>query len=107
MDQATILVVDDTAENIALLVEILRDDYQVKAARNGEQALKIAGLSPPPDLILLDIMMPGIDGYEVCRRIKNDPRTRDLPGECRQADILVAAVGRPEMIKGDWVKISE
>ncbi len=78
-NRPTILVVDDTAENIALLVEILRADYQVKAARNGEQALKIAAQQPAPELILLDIMMPGIDGFEVCRRLKADPVTAHIP----------------------------
>ena len=57
--QATILVVDDTPTNISLLMEILRGDYRVLAAVNGEQALKIARGDPPPDLILLDVMMPG------------------------------------------------
>jgi putative two-component system response regulator len=78
-DHATVLVVDDTPENIDLLVEILKDDYKVKAARNGEQGLKIARLPIAPDLILLDIMMPGIDGFEVCRQLKEDPTTSDIP----------------------------
>nr|WP_207232155.1 two-component system response regulator [Corallincola spongiicola] len=78
-DKATILVVDDTPENIDVLAGLLRDDYNVKAAKNGEIALKIAHLSPPPELILLDIMMPGIDGYEVCRRLKEDPVTKHIP----------------------------
>lgn len=78
-DQATVLVVDDTPENIDLLVAILKDDYKVKAARNGEQGLKIARLQNAPDLILLDIMMPGIDGFEVCKKLKEDPTTCDIP----------------------------
>ena len=78
-ERATILVVDDTPENIDLLVEILKDDYKVKAARNGEQGLKIARLTPAPELILLDIMMPGIDGFEVCRQLKQDPTACDIP----------------------------
>ncbi|MEH6589128.1 MAG: HD domain-containing phosphohydrolase [Halioglobus sp.] len=77
--QATILVIDDTADNIDLLVEILKDHHRIKAARNGEQGLKIARLLPSPDLILLDIMMPGIDGFEVCKRLKDDPTTCDIP----------------------------
>jgi putative two-component system response regulator len=77
--QATILVIDDTPDNIDLLVEILKDHYRIKAARNGEQGLKIARLQPPPDLILLDIMMPGIDGFEVCQKLKDDPTTSDIP----------------------------
>ncbi len=76
---ANILVVDDTPENIDLLVEILKDDYKVRAAISGEQALKIARLAEAPDLILLDIMMPGIDGFEVCRILKEDPTTCHIP----------------------------
>ena len=77
-DKPTVLVVDDTPENIDLLVGILKPDYQVKAAINGEVALKIVQASPP-DIILLDILMPGIDGYEVCRRIKADYTTKHIP----------------------------
>ncbi len=78
-DRATVLVVDDTSENIMVLDEILRADYKVKAANNGERALKIAGGDNPPDIILLDIMMPGMDGYEVCRRLKAASATRRIP----------------------------
>ena len=78
-EPATVLVVDDTPENIDLLVEILKDDYKVKAARNGAQGLKIARLPKAPDLILLDIMMPDIDGFEVARQLKGDPTTCDIP----------------------------
>src|SRR4051812_46163346 len=77
--QATILVVDDTPTNISVLTEILRGDYRVLAAINGEQALKIARGEPPPDLILLDVMMPGISGYEVCERLKAESSTRKIP----------------------------
>jgi putative two-component system response regulator len=77
--QATILVVDDTPSNIAVLTEILRSDYRVLAAINGEQALKIARGVPPPDLILLDVMMPGMSGHEVCQRLKAESSTRKLP----------------------------
>ena len=66
-DKKTILVVDDTPENIDVLSGVLRNEYKVKAALNGEKALNIAQSTPPPSMILLDIMMPGIDGYEVCR----------------------------------------
>ena len=79
LDKPTILVVDDTPDNLALLQLLLRDLYKVKGANNGERGLKIAASDHPPDLILLDIMMPGIDGYEVCRRLKADPATRDIP----------------------------
>ena len=75
----TILVVDDAPENIDLLDSVLSQEYTIKAALNGEKALKIAGSENPPDIILLDIEMPGMDGYEVCRRLKADPQTRDIP----------------------------
>ncbi|HFD81596.1 MAG TPA: two-component system response regulator [Gammaproteobacteria bacterium] len=75
----TILVVDDTPENIDVLSGILRPDYRVKAALNGERALRIAGGEPQPDIVLLDIMMPGMDGYEVCRRLKANPATARIP----------------------------
>ncbi|MGE4560202.1 MAG: HD domain-containing phosphohydrolase [Desulfobulbus sp.] len=74
----TVLVVDDLPENIDVLVGTLRETYNVKAATNGRLALKIA-MESPPDIILLDIMMPGIDGYEVCRRLKEEFRTRNIP----------------------------
>ena len=78
-EPATILVVDDTPANLSLMTGLLRDEYKVKAAIDGEKALRIAQASPPPALILLDIMMPGMDGYEVCRRLKAEPATRDIP----------------------------
>lgn len=74
----TILIVDDTHENIDILVDLLKD-FQTKVAVNGEDALEIAFKDKAPDLILLDILMPGIDGYEVCRRLRVDERTRDVP----------------------------
>jgi putative two-component system response regulator len=76
---ATILVVDDTPENLTIISAVLQDSYMVRAANNGERALQIASSSEPPDLILLDIMMPGMDGYEVCRRLKSQVSTRDIP----------------------------
>lgn len=78
-DTATILVVDDAPENIDVLVGILKPSYQIKVARDGEMAIKIANIRPRPDLILLDIMMPGIDGYETCKRLKLDIATRNIP----------------------------
>ena len=78
-ERQTILVVDDTPDNIALLSALLKDRYKVRAANNGERALAIAASQPRPDLILLDIMMPGMDGYEVCERLKIDPHTADIP----------------------------
>ncbi|MCK9199602.1 MAG: two-component system response regulator [Gallionella sp.] len=78
-DKPTVLVVDDTPDNLSLMSGLLKDDYKVKVASNGEKALKIAASENPPDLILLDIMMPGMDGYEVCTRLKADATTRDIP----------------------------
>jgi len=75
----TILVVDDTPDNLTLMNELLKDAYKVKLANGGERALRIASTDPQPDLILLDVMMPGMDGYEVCLRLKADPATRDVP----------------------------
>ena len=73
-----VLVVDDKVENIDVLTGILRDEYSVKAAVNGQMALKVAEKTLP-DLILLDIMMPGMDGYEVCYLLKRNPFTRNIP----------------------------
>ena len=75
----TVLVVDDMPANIDVLRGILRDDYRVKVATSGERALKIARSTPLPDLILLDIMMPAMDGLEVCAQLKADARTRRIP----------------------------
>jgi putative two-component system response regulator len=75
----TVLVVDDAAENIDLLRAILAPVYALKVAISGEKALKIALSDAPPDLILLDIMMPGMDGYEVCRRIKAHATANGIP----------------------------
>lgn len=75
----TVLVVDDVPDDIAILEEILKGEYQVKAVTNGEAALAIAGGDVPPDLILLDIMMPGMDGFEVCRNIKADAAGATIP----------------------------
>lgn len=79
LDNYTILIVDDTRENLMMLSEVLKGSYKVKAANSGEIALKICFSENPPDLILLDIMMPGMDGYEVCRRLKQEKGTKDIP----------------------------
>ena len=79
MEKKSILVVDDAPENIDLLVGLLKDKYRVKAALNGEVALSIARSSSPPDLILLDIVMPGMDGLEVCETLKSDEGTACIP----------------------------
>lgn len=78
-EKSTVLVVDDAPENIDVLRGILKADYKVKVAINGERALEVCNSDNPPDLVLLDIMMPGMDGYEVCRRLKADPATEGVP----------------------------
>ncbi len=75
----TVLVVDDTPDNLSLMSGLLKDRYRVKVANNGEKAIKIAQGTDAPDLILLDIMMPGLSGYEVCEILKKDAATRDIP----------------------------
>ena len=79
MKKDTILVVDDIPENIDIVKSILSENYKIKVALNGERALKIAASQSPPDLILLDIMMPEMDGYEVCRRLKSSNATKAIP----------------------------
>ncbi|MBB2495717.1 response regulator [Aquipseudomonas ullengensis] len=79
LEKATVLVVDDTPDNLALMSDLLKGNYRVKVANSGEKALRISHTGTPPDLILLDIMMPDMDGYEVCQRLKQDPATRDIP----------------------------
>jgi len=77
--QKLILVVDDTPLNIGVISGALKDTYKTKVATNGEKALALASAEEKPDLILLDIMMPGMDGYEVCSRLKADPATSEIP----------------------------
>jgi signal transduction histidine kinase len=74
-----ILIVDDIPSNIQILAEAMRKDYQIIFATNGEEAIKIAITDPLPDLILLDIMLPDIDGYKVCQHLKNDDKTKEIP----------------------------
>lgn len=76
---ATILIVDDAPENLALLSDLLLPLHSVRAAASGERALRAAHGTPRPDLILLDVMMPGMDGYEVLARLRADPATADIP----------------------------
>jgi signal transduction histidine kinase/HPt (histidine-containing phosphotransfer) domain-containing protein len=78
-EKATILLVDDTPDHLSLLSCGLKEKYKVKVATCGIKALNIAKSETPPDLILLDIMMPGMDGYEVCRQLKLDQRTMHIP----------------------------
>ena len=75
----TLLLVDDAPANIQIVNSILKSTYKIQIATSGEKALKIANQSPPPDLILLDVMMPEMDGYEVCTRLKSAANTRDIP----------------------------
>ena len=77
-DKPTLLVIDDTPDNLTLMTGLLKDLYSVKVAINGERGLWLAR-TVRPALILLDIMMPGIDGYEVFQRLKADPTTADIP----------------------------
>ena len=86
----TILIVDDQSENISLLIEVLQSLYSLQVAKDGETALERASSETRPDLILLDVMMPNMDGYEVCRRLKSDPGTRDIP------IIFITALTDPE-----------
>ncbi len=87
---ATILIVDDAPQNLLVLGEVLQPFYRVRAVNSGERALRAMGTPPRPDLILLDVMMPGMDGHEVLRRLRADPDTRDIPV------IFVTALGATE-----------
>ncbi|HAG75889.1 MAG TPA: two-component system response regulator [Thauera sp.] len=75
----TVLIVDDTAQNLAVLGELLQPHYRVRVANSGERALRAAAMAPLPDLILLDVMMPGMDGHEVLRRLRADGATQGIP----------------------------
>jgi diguanylate cyclase (GGDEF)-like protein len=77
--RSTVLVVDDQPTNIRVLGEALKSDYQIKMATTGAKAIEIAESEDPPDLILLDIVMPGLDGYEVCKRLKENYKTEKIP----------------------------
>jgi putative two-component system response regulator len=79
MTESTVLVADDNPENLSVLCELLCSHYRVRAANSGARALQLAAQLPQPDLILLDIMMPAMSGYEVLQRLREDPTTRDVP----------------------------
>ena len=94
-ERATILIVDDQPENLAVLADLLQSAYRVRAARSGAQAIRIAHSPPRPDLVLLDVMMPGMDGLEVLGRLRSEPASRQIPV------ILVTALSDSESeIKG-------
>lgn len=77
--QHTVLVVDDQPTNLALLVAMLKEFYNVVQAVDGEEALSIVSQAPKPDIIMLDIMMPGMDGFDVCKALKKNPKTNEIP----------------------------
>lgn len=79
IEKPSILVVDDTPDNLSMINNLLKGNYRVRVANNGEKGLKIAFSDSPPELILMDIMMPVMDGYEACRQLKLNPATRDIP----------------------------
>jgi len=89
-EKQTILIVDDTPDNITLLSALLKDKYKTRVATSGQKALQVAATAPLPDLILLDVMMPEMDGYEVCRRLKQRPETADIPVIFLTAKVQVA-----------------
>jgi CheY-like chemotaxis protein len=78
-ERKTVLVVDDAPENIRVLTTILSDRYKVKAATSGEKALQICAADPLPAAVLLDVLMPGMDGWAVCRALKGQARTAGMP----------------------------
>ncbi|WP_296805271.1 EAL domain-containing protein [Thiocapsa sp.] len=78
-DKPTILIVDDAPENLGVLSGVLLPEYVVRVANSGARALQVAATLPLPDLVLLDVMMPDLDGYEVIKRLKADPMTREIP----------------------------
>jgi len=78
-EKKIVLLVDDAPANIQIVNSILKDTYRIRVATNGAKALELAKGTPPPDLVLLDIVMPEMDGYEVCTRLKAAPETRDIP----------------------------
>lgn len=92
----TVLIVDDTKTNIDVLVQVLKGDYKIGVSLNGKDAIQFAR-THHPDLILLDIVMPQMDGFQVCRKLKSDPETRDIPV------IFISAVDKPDHEK-KWVK---
>ena len=100
---STILIVDDSTDNLTVLGELLRSHYRVRAANSGERALKAAHSPPRPDLILLDVMMPVMDGHAVLRQLKAEPATADIPvifvGVGAVVGIVVSSTLQPDRIR--------
>lgn len=78
-NKGRVLIVDDTPANIKILGTLLKEDHNVLVANSGIRAIEVANSDPKPDVILLDIMMPEMDGYEVCQRLKENSETKDIP----------------------------
>ncbi len=95
MSKSTVLIVDDSPENITVLGALLRLECIVRVATSGEKALQIVNSDRPPDLILLDVIMPGMDGYEVCNKIKSNPATKNIP-----IIFITAKSGEDDEVKG-------
>ena len=91
----TILIVDDEPGNITILAELLSSEHDIRVATNSAKALEIAFSEEPPDLVLLDIVLPGVDGYEVCRKLKTDLRTQNIP-----VIFLTGKTGEDSELKG-------
>lgn len=95
VSRPTILVVDDTPENLQLISGLFKDDYRVRVANNGEKALEIVQSDNPPDLVLLDIMMPGIDGFEVFKRMREHSNSENIP-----VIFVTAMTGEEALVRG-------
>ena len=78
-DPKTILIADDSPENLTVLNELLQPVYRVRVATSGQKALRIAGSTPRPDLILLDILLPKMQGDELCKKLKSDDKYKNIP----------------------------
>ncbi len=94
-NKSDILLVDDDPENIKVLGNLLVNDYRIRVATNGPDALEIVGSEDPPEIVILDLVMPGMDGYEVCRQIKNVHSRKDIP-----VIMIVSGENESEQTKG-------
>ena len=95
MDKPTILIIDDSPMNLKVLAGMLKEEYRILIAKSGEQAMEIIEAGNSPDLILLDVVMPGMDGYTLCLKIKGDDRTKSIP-----VIFISAKSGEDEIRKG-------